>query len=166
MPEISASQMGGTMRLGVRPTLLHNRPDGSVSLARDLYGRHLKSVNERHRHRYEVNPDMVERLQSAGLLFTGRDERNTRMEIVELDRKYEWVVLRANVTPIFRPLPTSVSGPPLSQLSSATRSFLRLSITRSSKPTLTAPRRPSLVSSSLPLVRKKINSQSYVQDNP
>ena len=49
MPEISASQMGGTMRLGVRPTLLHDRPDGTTSLARDLYGHHLKAVNERHR---------------------------------------------------------------------------------------------------------------------
>ena len=41
-------------------------------------------IDERHRHRYEVNPDMVEELEAAGLRFVGRDETGTRMEIVEL----------------------------------------------------------------------------------
>ncbi len=42
---------------------------------------------ERHRHRYEVNPDYVDRIQAAGLIFSGTDDRAQRMEIVELDRE-------------------------------------------------------------------------------
>ncbi|KAG8472556.1 hypothetical protein CXB51_034517 [Gossypium anomalum] len=41
-------------------------------------------VDERHRHRYEVNPDMISQLEAAGLSFVGRDESGRRMEIVEL----------------------------------------------------------------------------------
>ncbi|XP_038992280.1 CTP synthase 2-like [Hibiscus syriacus] len=41
-------------------------------------------VDERHRHRYEVNPDMISKLEAAGLSFVGRDETGRRMEIVEL----------------------------------------------------------------------------------
>ncbi|KAH9747019.1 CTP synthase [Citrus sinensis] len=41
-------------------------------------------IDERHRHRYEVNPDMIARLENAGLSFTGKDETSQRMEIVEL----------------------------------------------------------------------------------
>jgi CTP synthase (UTP-ammonia lyase) len=88
MPEINQSQMGGTMRLGARATLLRGRADGKPSLAKDLYGPETKYVWERHRHRYEVNPDYVDRLQAAGLIFSGTDDRNQRMEIVELDREF------------------------------------------------------------------------------
>jgi len=41
-------------------------------------------IDERHRHRYEVNPEMVERLESKGLRFVGKDETGQRMEILEL----------------------------------------------------------------------------------
>ena len=41
-------------------------------------------IKERHRHRYEVNPDYVETLEAAGLSFIGRDEEGKRMEILEL----------------------------------------------------------------------------------
>ena len=41
-------------------------------------------VDERHRHRYEVNPNMVSDLEDRGLRFVGRDESGQRMEIVEL----------------------------------------------------------------------------------
>ena len=40
--------------------------------------------NERHRHRYEVNPNMVSDLEDRGLRFVGKDESGQRMEIVEL----------------------------------------------------------------------------------
>ena len=46
-------------------------------------------IDERHRHRYEVNPEMVEDLEAAGLRFVGRDETGTRMEIVELAPELE-----------------------------------------------------------------------------
>ncbi|KXZ49681.1 hypothetical protein GPECTOR_20g538 [Gonium pectorale] len=41
-------------------------------------------IDERHRHRYEVNPDLVPKLEEAGMLFVGRDETGERMEILEL----------------------------------------------------------------------------------
>ena len=41
-------------------------------------------VDERHRHRYEVNPTMVDALEARGLRFVGKDETGQRMEIVEL----------------------------------------------------------------------------------
>lgn len=43
------------------------------------YG-NVKYVDERHRHRYEVNPEMVLELEAAGLQFVGRDETGQRME--------------------------------------------------------------------------------------
>ena len=41
-------------------------------------------INERHRHRWEVNPAYVETLESAGMNFVGRDDSGKRMEILEL----------------------------------------------------------------------------------
>jgi CTP synthase len=79
MPEVSASQMGGTMRLGNRVTIIKD-PD---SLAGKIYNRQ-PVVYERHRHRYEVNPQMVAALESKGLKFSGQDERGQRMEIIEI----------------------------------------------------------------------------------
>ena len=46
---------------------------------------------ERHRHRYEVNPNDVERLEHAGLNFIGKDDTGNRMEIVELS-DHPWYV--------------------------------------------------------------------------
>jgi len=42
------------------------------------------SIHERHRHRYEVNPQYVKQFQEKGLLFIGHDEKGERMEILEL----------------------------------------------------------------------------------
>jgi CTP synthase len=67
--------LGGTMRLGAHETAIEQR-----TLAADLYG---ESCTERHRHRYEVNPEYIDRLEAEGLDFSGR--ANNRMEILELD---------------------------------------------------------------------------------
>ena len=53
------------------------------SKARGLYGQ--ERISERHRHRYEVNPEYIPRLEAAGWRFTGRSECGTRMEIGELE---------------------------------------------------------------------------------
>lgn len=82
MPEISKTHMGGTMRLGLRPTVFEPGTE-TWSNARKLYGGAAK-IWERHRHRYEVNPDYVERLQESGLNFAGKDEKGERMQILEL----------------------------------------------------------------------------------
>lgn len=80
MPEGDRERMGGTMRLGLRETILRKG-----SIARRYYGH--EKVNERHRHRYEVNPAFVTDLEAAGLHFVGRNADNSgeRMEIVELE---------------------------------------------------------------------------------
>jgi CTP synthase len=69
------------MRLGLRPTLF--QPDTEWSTVRKLYGGEAE-VHERHRHRYEINPDYITRLEENGLRFVGRDEKGERMEIFEL----------------------------------------------------------------------------------
>ncbi|CAL0316483.1 unnamed protein product [Lupinus luteus] len=79
MPEGSRTHMGSTMRLGSRRTFLQ-APD---SITSKLYG-NSEYVDERHRHRYEVNPDLIGTLEEAGLKFVGKDESGKRMEILEL----------------------------------------------------------------------------------
>ncbi|CAI0541646.1 unnamed protein product [Linum tenue] len=84
MPEGSRTHVGGTMRLGSRRTYFHHNDHHDVGcMAARLYG-NVSYVDERHRHRYEVNPEMVARFEEAGLWFSGRDESGERMEIVEL----------------------------------------------------------------------------------
>jgi len=79
MPEGSKTHMGGTMRLGSRQTNLQTEDCEAFR----LYGGEMK-IHERHRHRYEVNPEMVEELEAAGLRFVGKDTEGERMEIIEL----------------------------------------------------------------------------------
>jgi CTP synthase len=81
MPEGSRTHLGGTMRLGLRPTLF--QPGSEKSTIRKLYGGSTE-VHERHRHRYEINPDYIQRLEDGGLRFIGRDDKGERMEIFEL----------------------------------------------------------------------------------
>lgn len=68
---------GGTMRLGAYDCEL--RPD---SLASKIYG--TTQIRERHRHRYELNSNYVERLEQAGLAATGRNPQTGLVEVVEL----------------------------------------------------------------------------------
>ncbi|CAI7622002.1 hypothetical protein N7533_013089 [Penicillium manginii] len=89
MPEIDKVNLGGTMRLGSRPTLFQENSEWSK--LRALYGIDRTSVDERHRHRYEINPEYIDRLQSAGLHFIGKDDQGERMEIVEL-KDHPWFV--------------------------------------------------------------------------
>jgi CTP synthase len=82
MPEISKTHMGGTMRLGLRPTVFGASSE-EWSKPRGLYGGAGK-IWERHRHRYEVNPDYIDRLNQSGLEFMGKDEKGERMQFLEL----------------------------------------------------------------------------------
>ena len=79
MPEQNGLQMGGTMRLGNRVTIIKD----TDSLAFKLYG-NKPVVYERHRHRYEVNPQYVAALEAKGIHFSGHDDRGQRMEIAEI----------------------------------------------------------------------------------
>jgi len=74
-----ASDLGGTMRLGAQKSRIKKN-----TLAYDIYG---DFVNERHRHRYEVNNNYVKALVKAGLTISSRTSREKLCEIVELPRK-------------------------------------------------------------------------------
>lgn len=71
-----------------------------------LYGS-PKSVDERHRHRYEINPKYVPQLEEAGLKFVGTDEEVTRMEIVELEKHPYYVGVQYHPEYLSRPLKPS-----------------------------------------------------------
>ena len=43
------------------------------------------TIHERHRHRYEVNPEYIDKIDQAGLRFVGKSEDGVRMEVAELD---------------------------------------------------------------------------------
>nr|KAJ3411814.1 CTP synthase ura7 [Polyrhizophydium stewartii] len=106
MPEISKTHMGGTMRLGSRATIF--TPDSGESITRRLYGG-ADVIHERHRHRYEVNPEYVARFEAAGLKFIGRDEKGERMIILELPSHPFFVATQYHPEYLTRPLkPTPV----------------------------------------------------------
>ncbi|EDW41542.1 GM25505 [Drosophila sechellia] len=102
MPEHHTGQLGGTMRLGKRTTVFADGP----SVIRQLYG-NPKSVEERHRHRYEVNPKYVPRLEEQGMRFVGTDEDKTRMEIIELSGHPYFVATQYHPEYLSRPLKPS-----------------------------------------------------------
>jgi CTP synthase len=72
----SASDLGGTMRLGGQECRLE-----PGSTAHKCYGKDV--IVERHRHRYEVNNNLLERIQSAGLIVSGRSIDGALVEVVE-----------------------------------------------------------------------------------
>ncbi|KAG7191154.1 hypothetical protein KM043_007178 [Ampulex compressa] len=102
MPEHNQGQMGGTMRLGKRYTCFTEHK----SVAKKLYG-NKSSIEERHRHRYEVNLHYVPALENAGLKFVGHDEDNQRMEIAELDGHSYYIATQFHPEYLSRPLKPS-----------------------------------------------------------
>lgn len=76
------SEKGGTMRLGAYPCELVDD-----SLAMNAYG--IKSISERHRHRYEFNNEYRKNLVEAGLVISGTSPDKTLVEIVEL-KDHPW----------------------------------------------------------------------------
>uniref|UniRef100_A0A671T0V1 CTP synthase n=1 Tax=Sinocyclocheilus anshuiensis TaxID=1608454 RepID=A0A671T0V1_9TELE len=80
MPEHNPGQLGGTMRLGKRRTLFKS----TSSILRKLYG-DAEYVDERHRHRFEVNPELKHHFEDRGFRFVGQDLEGERMEIIELE---------------------------------------------------------------------------------
>lgn len=78
------ADLGGTMRLGGQPCQLK-----SGSLVRKLYGKDM--IVERHRHRYEVNSDLIGQLEQAGMLVSGRSTEGDLVEMIELPN-HPWFV--------------------------------------------------------------------------
>jgi len=80
--ELEELDLGGTMRLGAYPCVL-----APGTRAHDAYGADL--VQERHRHRYEVNPAFLEALEGSGLVISGHSPERTFVEIIE-DPTHPW----------------------------------------------------------------------------
>ena len=96
---LTENKYGGTMRLGSYPARLRKN-----TIARDTYK--TDTIIERHRHRYEVNPEYIEQLESAGLVFSGISPDGQLMEIAELPRNVHPFFLATQFHPEFlaRPL--------------------------------------------------------------
>jgi CTP synthase len=77
---LADNKYGGTMRLGTYPAYLKKG-----TIARAAYKTEM--VQERHRHRYEINNEYVPRLEAAGLIFSGTSPDRSLMEIAELPTK-------------------------------------------------------------------------------
>ncbi len=101
LPEqYETEEMGGTMRLGTHETEID---EGTLAAA--VYGD--TSCTERHRHRYEVNPEYIPQLEADGLTFSGHADN--RMEIVErADHPY---FIGTQFHPEFRSRPDRASPP-------------------------------------------------------
>jgi CTP synthase len=91
--------MGGTMRLGLYPAVL-----AEGSMVRELYGTDV--VEERHRHRYEVNNAYREALEEAGLVCSGLSPDGLLVEFVELPRSVHPFFVATQAHPEFLSRPT------------------------------------------------------------
>lgn len=94
---LQESRYGATMRLGSYPAVL--KEGTTVS---KLYG--TTDVTERHRHRYEVNPEYVEKLEKCGLVFSGHSPDGVLMEFMELPDHRFFVATQAHPEFKSRPL--------------------------------------------------------------
>jgi CTP synthase len=91
--------MGGTMRLGLYPAVL-----ASGSLVSELYG--SNEIQERHRHRYEVNNKYREEIAKTGLIFSGLSPDAHLVEFVELSRDTHPYYVGTQAHPEFLSRPT------------------------------------------------------------
>ena len=91
--------LGGTMRLGAYPAVLQ---EGSI--VAEAYGK--TQVSERHRHRFEVNNDYRDQLESVGLHISGTSPDGNLVEFVELDRSMHPYYVATQAHPEFKSRPT------------------------------------------------------------
>jgi CTP synthase len=91
--------LGGTMRLGLYPARL-----AEGSLVAEAYG--TQEIEERHRHRYEVNNAYRDQLEEAGLLFSGINPSLDLVEFVELPRDVHPYYVATQAHPELRSRPT------------------------------------------------------------
>ena len=95
---LADNKYGGTMRLGAYPCYLKKG-----TMARAAYKKEL--VEERHRHRYEINPAYVKPLEEAGLVFSGTSPDGVLMEIAEISRSVHPFMLGTQFHPEFQARP-------------------------------------------------------------
>ena len=92
--------MGGTMRLGLYPAVLV-----AGSLVAEIYGEN--EIQERHRHRYEVNNKYRDQISATGLAFSGLSPDGNLVEFVELPREVHPYYIGTQAHPEFLSRPTS-----------------------------------------------------------
>jgi CTP synthase len=92
--------MGGTMRLGLYPAVL-----ATGSVVADVYG--STEIQERHRHRYEVNNKYRDQLSATGLVFSGLSPDGNLVEFVELPRSVHPYYVGTQAHPEFLSRPTA-----------------------------------------------------------
>ena len=97
--KLAASDMGGTMRLGLYEAKLEKG-----SLAAEIYG--SESASERHRHRYEVNNHYRDQIGQSGLVFSGTSPDGQLVEYVELPKSVHPFYIGTQAHPEFRSRPT------------------------------------------------------------
>ena len=97
--KLAASDMGGTMRLGLYEAKLEKG-----SLAAEIYG--SESASERHRHRYEVNNHYRDQIGQSGLVFSGTSPDGQLVEYVELPKSVHPYYIGTQAHPEFRSRPT------------------------------------------------------------
>ena len=91
--------LGGTMRLGAYPAVLQ-----VGSIVAEAYGK--TQISERHRHRFEVNNDYRDQLESVGLHISGTSPDGNLVEFVELDRSLHPYYVATQAHPEFKSRPT------------------------------------------------------------
>ncbi|MBK7393109.1 MAG: CTP synthase [Chloracidobacterium sp.] len=99
---VDVDELGGTMRLGNYPCKLE---DGS--LARDVYHGQAE-IGERHRHRYEFNPEYRSVLEKEGLVFSGVSPDGKFVEMVELPRDIHPYFIACQFHPEYKSKPLDV----------------------------------------------------------
>jgi CTP synthase len=97
--KLAASDMGGTMRLGLYEAKLVKG-----SIAAEIYG--SESASERHRHRYEVNNHYRDQIADSGLVFSGTSPDGQLVEYVELPKSVHPYYIGTQAHPEFRSRPT------------------------------------------------------------
>ncbi len=98
--KIAEGDLGGSMRLGAYPAIL-----SAGTEAYKAYGK--KEISERHRHRFEVNPEYIKVLADQGLVFSGMSPDGNLAEIIELPKKKHPFFLAVQFHPEFKARPLS-----------------------------------------------------------
>lgn len=96
--KIARGELGGSMRLGEYPCYLRKG-----TIAERAYGKSL--ISERHRHRFEVNPEYIAQLEDHGFVFSGTSKDKRLMEIAELPKKDHPFMLGTQFHPEFKARP-------------------------------------------------------------
>jgi CTP synthase len=96
--KMKKEEYGGSMRLGSYECFLKKG-----SIAQSLYKKDM--IVERHRHRFEVSPLFIERLQDAGVVFSGISPDGTLMEIMELPKSVHPFFVGSQFHPEFQARP-------------------------------------------------------------